>query len=252
MAQRAFIIGKGEVGRRLGGALEKSGWNLTWVTRTEGWDEAIAADGVPRLLCMREEDLVAAFDRFPESAHRNLVLVQNGFLEAGLGVRTATATRGLVWFTSKGDFYLPLRASVLHGHWAKPLTDALVAADIPFEVAADDQTFMKEMILKGFWNCVVGLPLAAHGVDLGTYLADHKAEIRAIAEEACAVSAAQYNTTVTVDEALECLASTTGELGWVATKAAKALDWRNGAVAKFGRTHNIPTPVNDRLLATAG
>ena len=44
---------------------------------------------------------------------------------------------------------------------------------------------------------------------------------------------------------------TTKELGWV-RGGAKALAWRNGAIARFGRRHGIPTPVNDRLLRAVG
>ena len=43
---------------------------------------------------------------------------------------------------------------------------------------------------------------------------------------------------------------TTVDLGWV-RGGTKALAWRNGALARFGRRHGVPTPVNDRLLRAA-
>ncbi|MEM7168127.1 MAG: hypothetical protein AAF581_21945 [Planctomycetota bacterium] len=250
MTQSAFVIGPGEVGRRLGGALESQQWQVTTVRRNDGWDAATAATDGPRLLCMREEDIVAAFGRFSAQQRSSTVLVQNGFLEAGIpATDLAGTTRGLIWFTSKGDFYLPLRTSVLFGPWANALAEAFNQAGVPFEVSADESAFLRDMIIKGFWNTVVGLPLAVHGVDLGTYLADFGDEIEQLAHESVTACAPEYGVEVAVSDALSTLHETTTELGWVKTSAAKALDWRNGAVAAFGRKHGVPTPVNDRLLA---
>ena len=43
---------------------------------------------------------------------------------------------------------------------------------------------------------------------------------------------------------------TIGPIGFV-TGGAKALPWRNGAIAAFGRRHRVATPVTDRLLRAA-
>lgn len=251
IARTAFVIGQGEVGRRLASGLERAGWQVGRVTRSQGWDEALAADGAPRILAMREEDVVDAFRRFSASARRDLVLVQNGFLEVGFGPDLAGTTRALIWFTAKGDFFLPLRPSLIHGPWAETLATAWGQADLPFEVVSDEGRFLRDMIIKGIWNCVVGLPLAVHGVDLATYREHFRDEIAAITEEACRACAAEYGVEIPAREVIDCLTQTTTELGWVATKKAKALDWRNGAIAEFGRKHRIPTPVADRLLASS-
>ncbi|MGE3964774.1 MAG: ketopantoate reductase family protein [Planctomycetota bacterium] len=252
IARTAFVIGPGEVGRRLASGLEQAGWQVNRATRTQGWDAALAATGCPRILAMREEDVVAAFRRFPEAARRDLVLVQNGFLEVGLGAELQGVTRGLIWFTAKGEFFLPLRPSLIHGPWAQQLASAWRHAGLQFEVVPDARTFQREMIIKGIWNCVVGLPLAVHGVDLATYQQRFPDEIAQIAQEACRACAAEYGVDIPPSEVLECIAATTAELGWVATQKAKALPWRNGAIAAFGRNHGVATPTTDRLLGAAG
>lgn len=251
---QAFVIGPGEVGRRLSAALQEANWSTTLVSRTEGWDEAVASPKSPddndalRILAMREEDLVDAFNRFAPEQRKNLVLVQNGFLEIHLPEELTEVTRGLIWFTSKGDFYLPLRPSIFYGPRAEEIATALTQGGIECTATKDDDA-TREMILKGFWNTVVGLPLAVHNINLEAYLENHRPEIEELANEACAVSAAEYGVKVSPADALDCLDMTTTQLGWVATSKAKALDWRNGAVAAFGKKHGIATPVNDRLLA---
>ena len=98
------------------------------------------------------------------------------------------------------------------------------------------------------FNCVVGLPLAVHGLSLGEYLDAHADEAEALFNESVEVCAA----------AAGCTASETGwpdfleavePLDWVRTSKAKALDFRNGAVARLGRQLGIATPVNDSLLS---
>lgn len=249
----ATIVGPGEVGRRLASGLEYAGWCVARATRTNGWHEALQATGTPRILCMREDDLGTAFGRFPPDVRPDLVLVQNGFLEAGLDAAAlAPTTRALIWFTSKGDFFLPLRASVLYGPWANQLALAWNSAGIPCEVTADRAVFLREMILKGFWNTVVGLPLAGHGIDLGTYLSQHTDEIAALAAECSAVCAAVFGVFVAPDDSIEMLHGTTRELHWMKASTAKALAWRSGALSRWGRVHDVATPVTDRLLSALG
>lgn len=247
---RAFVIGPGEVGTRLGRALDASGWHLRYVSRTRGWEEALRARGPVRILAMREDDLPPALERFPEDERRHLVLVQNGFLEAGLG-DLGDVTRALVWFTSKGDFFRVLMPSLLHGPHAGPLASGLEQGGVPARRIEDRDQFLREMIIKGAWNCVVGLPLAVHGVDLAGYLGGFREEMEAVVRETVEAAGAEYGVAVSGVEAVGRLLETTGALGWV-RGGTKALSWRNGAVRLFGRRHDVPTPVNDRLLEAAG
>jgi ketopantoate reductase len=247
---RVHVIGMGEVGGRLAGALERAGCEVLPVRRGSGWDEAVdPADPATRIVAVREEDLAGVLDRLPSSLRPRTVLVQNGFLEAVHG--ELEVGRGLIWFTSKGEFFRELCPSIFHGPQASELVDALRRGGLSVERAGGGERFLREMIVKGIWNGVVGLPLAVHGVDLASYLDDHDDELRALVAESAAAAGAAYGVELAPREALEKIRRTTTELGWV-KGGAKALPWRNGAIVRFGRRHGIPTPVNDRLLAAVG
>ncbi len=244
----AFVIGMGEVGSRLGGALERSGWTVRPVTRTSGWNAALDfADPAPRILAMREGDLAAALDRFPDDLRDRLVLVQNGFLEPTLG-DLGPVGRGLIWFTSKAEFFRVLRPSPFHGPHAGRLAVALRAGGIEADLVEDDAAFRAAMIVKGIWNCVVGLPLAVRGVDLATYLGENRDEVEALVTECTLAAGAWYRVAVSASDARDTLLATAGDLGWM-RGGAKALEFRNGAVARMGRETGVPTPLTDALLA---
>ncbi len=250
--ERLFLVGPGNVGTRLAAALAAAGVRVETVTRRCGWDRATdAGDPAPRLLAMREDDLPPALERFPPELRPRLALVQNGFLEPLLGPLDET-TRGLIWFTARGEFFAPLRPSILHGALAGPLAAALVRGGLAFEVSASREAFVREMIVKGAWNGVVGLPLAVHGLDLGTYLESHEQEWRAVISETTAAAGAWYGVPVDAETACRCLVETTAPIRHVAVTSAKALRWRNGAVVAMGRATGVPTPVNEHLLRAAG
>lgn len=250
-ARTACIVGMGEVGRRLGTALRSAGWEIHPVGRDVGWRKVVdAANPALRLVAVREEDLEGVLQRIPSSARARLVLVQNGFLEAVHGP-LGPVTRGLIYFTSKAEFFEVLCPSVFHGPLAASLVPALARGGIPCLEETDERAFLQAMVVKGIWNVVVGLPLAVHGVDLETYLREHRAEWTALVEESARAAAAQYGVDLDATVALEKIRTTTSSLGWV-RGGAKALPWRNGAIARFGRRHGVATPVNDRLLRESG
>ena len=178
------------------------------------------------------------------------MLVQNGFLEAVHG-DLGPVTRGLIWFTAKGDLYRQLAPSVFHGPNAAWLASTLSRGGLDALEVPERSAFLREMILKGLWNAVVGLPLAVHGEDLGTYLARRGTEWRALLDEGARAASREYGVTVSGDDAAACLVATTPGLERI-RGGTKALRWRNGALALFGRRHGVPTPVNDRLLRAAG
>jgi ketopantoate reductase len=251
MHERAHVIGLGEVGRRLAHALDRAGWRVHAVTRASGWEAALdPGDPAPRIVAVREEQLAAALERFPPTLRGRLVLVQNGFLDAlhpGLG----PVTRGLVYFTSKGEFFRVLCPSPFHGPHAAALAAALAAGGIDAEAVADSAQFREALIVKGVWNTIVGLPLAVREVDLGAYLREWRGEFDALVEEGTRAAGAHYEVEVDAGAAGRKILETTTELGWV-RGGKKALAWRNGAVAWFGRQHGVPTPINDALLRAAG
>ncbi len=245
------LIGPGEVGGRIGVALESRGWRVNPVTRTRGWDRASdPGDPSPRLVAVREEDLSAVLERLGTDLRDRTVLVQNGFLEAVHGDLGAV-TRGLIYFTSKGDFFEVLCASPFFGPYGEPLARALNEAGLTAEAIVDREEFLQAMIAKGIWNVVVGLPLAIHRLDLGTYLSSRRHEFHALVEESARAAGAAYRCDVDPDTVATKILETTETLSWVGG-GTKALPWRNGAIARFGREHSIPTPINDGLLLAAG
>lgn len=248
---RAFVIGMGEVGRTLSGALARGGWTVLPVTRRDGWDPALDADDPsPRIVAVREEDLGGVLERCAGPLRSRLVLVQNGFLEAVHGA-LGPVTRGLIYFTAKDHFFRVLCASPFYGPLAGPIVGALEAGGIPCKLVEEGAESLRAMVVKGIWNAVVGLPLAVHGVDLATYLETFRDELEALIEESALAAGAEYGVRVSAAVAERKILETTTELGWV-KGGVKAIAWRNGALAGFGRRHGVPTPVNDRLLRAAG
>ncbi len=249
--KRVYVVGLGEVGGRLAGALETAGWAVARVTRNQGWETAVdLEEPSPRVVAVREEALADVLERIPTELRPHLVLVQNGFLEA-VHHDLEPVSRGLIWFTSKGEFFRTLCPSLFHGPHASDLVNALAAGGLAVGTLDDHETFLREMIVKGIWNCVVGLPLAVHEVDLATYLRDRRAELSDLIDESARAAGAEYGVTVDTETTRDKILSTTTELGWI-KGGAKALPWRNGAIAMFGRRHRVPTPVNDRLLDAVG
>lgn len=244
---RVIVIGAGNVGRRLGAALDAAGVPTVLVTRTTGWDTALDPGlRAPRIVAVREESLGDVLARMPATLHDRLVLVQNGFLEVVHGP-LPHVTRGLVWFNAKEASFRELAPTLFHGPLAAGLAAALARGGLDVREIADPRAFVHAMIVKGAWNAVVGLPLAVHGVDLATYLATFGPECRAILAEACAAATAEYGVAVRPDEAEDVLRRTTASIG-DARGGTKALAWRNGAIVEMGRRHGVPTPVNAALI----
>jgi ketopantoate reductase len=126
-----------------------------------------------------------------------------------------------------------------------------VEGGLDARVIPEADAFRREVVIKGAWNAVVGLPLAVHETTLGGYLDDRPDECRAVVEETVGAASAELGVTVGSAEVLDRLLATTRTLRDVGGSTT-ALVWRAGAVARMGRRHRIPTPVTDRLLLAAG
>ena len=247
--RRVFVIGMGEVGRRFAGALAGAGVAVVPVTRTGGWDEALAPDGDPRVVCVGETQLAEMLPRLRGVPPTSLAFVQNGWIRPELaGLRGHT--RGLVWFTSKGDFFHVLRPSPFSGPLAADLAAALAAGGLA-AAALDDAAFRAAEAEKMGFNCVVGLPLAIRRVNLGEYLDRHGDEARAVFAEAVAVTALALGVPV-VPGWWEAFVRSVEPLAWVRSSAPKALAHRNGAVVRLAGELGLATPANEHLLAAAG
>ena len=81
---------------------------------------------------------------------------------------------------------------------------------------------------KMAFNCVVGLPLAVHGLSLSEYLENRGDEARAVFEEALTVCAGAVGAVADGDAWKQFLLSSQ-PLGWVRVANAQALEFRNGA-----------------------
>ncbi len=246
---RVYVIGMGEVGSRLAGALETAGTEVVPVTRDSGWNAVLRDDGAVRLACVREEALPEVLERLrPVPGHR-IALVQNGWIRP-LVENLDGVTRGLIWFTAKGDFFRVLRPSPFGGPLADALATRLSAGGIP-ATAVDRPAFDREDAEKMGFNCVVGLPLAVHGESLGDYLANRRPEAREVFDEAVAVSALAAGTEPDA-AAWSRFLDLTRPLHWVRTSAAKALEYRNGAIVRLADRLGADAPANRRLLAAVG
>jgi len=246
---RVHVIGMGETGRRLAAALSAAGVANVPVTRERGWEAALADPRSVRLVCVREEALAVVLARLEATPPQRVALVQNGWIRPALG-RFAGCTRGLLWFTSKAEFFRVLRPSPFAGPAAGALAAALTAGGIAAEAVGTREFAAREAEKMGF-NCVVGLPLAVHRLSLAEYLAQRPEEARALFEESVGAAAAALGVAVSPAWWPAFLAAAE-PLGFVRSAAAKALEFRNGAVLRLARAAGLDAPVTERLLAASG
>jgi hypothetical protein len=242
---RVHVIGMGEVGRRLSGALHRAGVAALPVTRTQGWDEAREDRDGLCLVCVREEALAEVLDTLHGVPSERLVLVQNGWIRPLLH-DLPDVTRGLIWFTSKGEFFQILRPNPFSGPAAERVSLALAAGGLPSEAVSSDRFDRLDADKMGF-NCVVGLPLALRGSSLEDYLEKFPEEARAVFEETTAVCSAATGAE-SDDGGWDAFRASAEHLGWVRVSEAKALDFRNRAVVALAAEHGLTAPVNADLL----
>lgn len=246
---RVHVVGMGEVGRRLASALAAAGVEVAPVTREQGWEGLDADRDGAVLVCVREEALPALVPRLAVVAPERLAVVANGWIRPLLAGFPG-CTRGLIWFTAKSGFFRELRPSVFSGPLARPLAAALERGGIA-AVAADEPAFLGAEAEKMGFNCVVGLPLAAHGVSLAEYLATRREEAEAVFGEAAGVTARTLGVPASAAWWPAFLRSAE-PIGWVKASGAKALEYRNAAVVRLARGLGARAPVNERLLAAIG
>ncbi|MGD1146531.1 MAG: hypothetical protein ABR961_01100 [Thermoanaerobaculaceae bacterium] len=247
--ERVFVVGSGEVGRRLAGALVSAGTEVVPVTRQGSWEHLSADRDALVVVCVREEVLADAIPRLRTVAAKRLIFVQNGRIRP-LIAEVAGCSRGLIWFTSKGEFFRVLRPSVFWGPAAATMAEALNRGGIA-AATLDTDAFAEAEAEKMGFNCVVGLPLGVHAVSLEEYLARYAAEAEAVFSEAVAITARALGVAPSAHWWPEFLRAAR-PLGWVRSSAAKALEYRNGAVARLAREFGERAPANERLLAAVG
>ncbi len=239
------VIGMGEVGRRIDAALRRAGVETHSVTRSNGWSHALSDTDSLRIVCVREEALGEVLGHLGGTPPDRIVLVQNGWIRPLLH-RAKDLTRGLIWFTAKGDFFTVLRSSAFSGPRAEEVSRILTDGGLPSR-AVDQSTFDRLDVDKMGFNCVVGLPLAVYGLSLWEYLDSHREEAEALFRESTTICAKAIGSALEGDLWDRFLLSAE-PLGWVRIVSAKALDFRNRAVVELARRLGVEAPVNARLL----
>jgi hypothetical protein len=247
--QRVHVVGMGEVGRRLAGALHRAGVATHPVTRTQGWDEAREDQHGVCLVCVREEGLAEVLEALSNVPSERLVLIQNGWIRPLLH-DLPDATRGLIWFTSKGEFFQILRPNSFSGPMADDLSLALAAGGLPSESVKAGIYDRLDADKMGF-NCLVGLPLAVHGLSLEDYLDSFPAEARAVFDEAVGACSAAVDAEIDVG-GWDAFLESAQHLAWVRVSEAKALGFRNQAVVALAAEFGREAPVNAELLQKYG
>jgi ketopantoate reductase len=178
-----------------------------------------------------------------------LVLIQNGWIRPLLH-DLPNITRGLIWFTAKGEYFQILRPNRFSGLHAADLSLALAAGGLPSE-ATDLAVFAGFDAEKMGFNCVVGLPLAVHGLSLGEYLARYPDEAEVVFEEATTACSVASGANPPID-GWEAFLESAEHLDWVRVTEAKAIGFRNGAVVALAAEHGLQAPVNSNLLRHYG
>lgn len=233
------LVGAGEVGR----VFLRAGRDVRVIRRGEAVTPAAAGTV---LVAVREDDLPALVEPLRSVAAR-CAFVQNGLVDDALAP-LGEVTRGLVWFTAKGETFHVLAPSVFHGSRAADCAAWLEAAGVAARVEPDPARFRHEVARKLAWNNLAGLPPFVRGVTLGEYLAAHGDEARAVVDETLRVCSARWGTPVDTDEVVALVRATTAPIAGL-RGGDKALAWRNGAVQRLGRALGVPTPAHDALLA---
>ncbi len=241
------IIGRGEVGRVFARCAHAAREETRVLTRRDDPRTDVLEEG-PIVVAVREESLLALLKPLETHLSR-CVFVQNGWVDQYLPA-FGTVSRGLLWFTAKGELFKVLAPSIFFGPYAEQTARILEAGKVAARVELDPWVFVREIAFKLAWNNVVGLPLAVRGLSLAEYLQKHAEEARALVEETCAAIAVATQAPIDARLAFEVLLYTTRELGEL-RGGTKALDFRNGAVVALAQSQGRAAPVSSRLLASA-
>jgi ketopantoate reductase len=247
--ERITVVGLGEIGRRFANAAAALGMAVTKVPRDDDAARLPSEPGEPMLLCVRENDLPDVLAKIPPARGRDVVIVQNGFVDDAVRPYEGH-TRAVLWFTSKGTFWADLLPSPVHGPLADTVRALINACGATAERISDEAVFRRYALEKAVWSCVVGAPLTVWGCDFTTARHRRMAEIEAIVKEACAVVKPALGFDISPQRVLATLDDTSAQLGWM-RGGTKAVAWRNGKVVEWGQRYGIATPANRAILEAA-
>jgi hypothetical protein len=246
MNEPMVIVGVGEIGTRFVHAAEALRLPFRTVTRDKNRELLSRPAGAPLLVCVREPDLPGVLAQVPSERGRDLIVVQNGFIDE-LIAPFPEHTRAVLWFTAKGTFFADLLQSPVHGPHADLVRQLINAAGASAETITDDDVFRRYALEKAIWSCVVGAPLAVWGVDLATARHERMGDIDAVVNEACDVVRVALGVEISRQRVLATLDDTSAQLGWM-RGGTQAVAWRNGKIVEWGEKCGVPTPANRAIV----
>lgn len=185
------VVGNGRIGSLLARAPDMK--EALIVKRGEN----IPEEGYgPIYVCTRNDDLSSIVDSTPENRRADLVFIQNGMIQTFLEDKNlSNNTQALIYFAvaNKGDSPVDGGGTVVYGKWAEAFAKRVTSVGCKCSVLQDKTEFMKKMVEKLLWICVMGPLCAKSQLTCGqvvaneTYLQDLEGlvnELQPIAEEA--------------------------------------------------------------------
>lgn len=219
----------GEVGRRVADGARGSGVEVIEVRRGQSLSEALTTGDEAVVLAMREDDFEPVFREAIALRPEGVVVLQNGFIDEVL--EGHEVTRGVLWFTAKGDFFANARETLLAGPHANALARWLRAVSVPVRVESPDAV-AREGREKAAWSCLVGPGVFAHERTFAELVASDERTARRIVAEACEVAQRALDRETRSERAWSMVTDTVGPLGWM-RGGPKGLAWRSGKVVRW-------------------
>lgn len=247
-----IVIGAGRVGTSLKKRSDEVGIEVTLVDRN-GPDGALeGVQGDPIVVATRNDDLLDVLDRVPDYRRDDLVFVQNGLFRGLLeNNQLQNVTRGLLYFaaTERYGAIDPGTVSWFFGPHALTMVRWFNALGLKAR-SVDWARFSYYELEKVAWLCVFGVLCDAHDCTVGEAL-EHDEDLTALVTEMARFGRASMHVDPPVDYLKERLVAYTQTIPTFRA-AVKEWEWRNGAVLREGRQHDLRMPQMERLLRAGG
>ena len=247
------VIGGGRVGRGLEARAAERGVPCDVVTRDAGWDYLKSPPGSPILVAVPVAALQSVLVRVPMSRHEDLVFVQNGRIAPWLGENGLQGnTRGILFFGASGGG-APLQIgppSPFCGPHATAMVYWFERLDLPARIASWPG-FLGAELEKMLWLASFGLMCTRYDCDVGTVLAEHRAEHAALVEELAVVARVGIGIEAPPGYWVAQLRAY-GEVLSTWKVSLKEWSFRNGWFIDQARRWHVPIPIHDGLTRVIG
>jgi ketopantoate reductase len=248
-----IVIGAGRIGTGLQANAEARGLAISLVERASGWEALDRPAGEPVMVAVRNEHLSEVLARVPAHRRVDLVFVQNGAVRDELAHRKmAEATRGILYVLAARRHAPPIPGgiNVFSGPRAEATAAWLGTAGLPSE-AVDRPAFAEFEFEKLLWLATNGPLCQEHAVPVGIVATEHRDALDALVRELAPIGRATWGVQADPDRLIERIVAYSLAIPDYAA-SVKEWPWRNGWLRQQARTHRIPTPLHDRLLAQIG